>query len=193
MSEYEKQCASGKSTSRSYKVTFVGPEGAGKISSVQTLLNKPFDPKEPSTVGASLNFQAIVSFILKLLQQPEAHQGFELDESIAIGWKQATVEDLQELLDKEYSTEMYNRLEKLVEPVVAQSTSPQPDQEHMTTEAEDEDEDGDYKGEHEHDTDTCTTSVHSINSDITESEQTVPTISASAHSTEFQEKNFSEH
>ena len=144
ISEYEKQCASGKSTSRSYKVTFVGPEGAGKTSSIRTLLNKPFDPKEPSTIGASLNFQAIVSFILRLLQQPEVQQGFELDKNIAVGWKEATVEDLTELLDKEYSTEMYEKLEKLVRPVIAPTASPIQTQEETTSQFEDEDHDDYY-------------------------------------------------
>ena len=142
ISACEKQYTSGKSTSRSYKVTFVGPEGAGKTSSIRTLLNKPFDPKEPSTIGASLNFQAIVSFILRLLQQPEAQQGFELDRNTAVGWKEATVEDLTELLDKEYNTEVYEELEKLVRPVISPSTSsPVQSQEETVTQLEYEDHD----------------------------------------------------
>ena len=130
MTEYEKQCVQGRSTSRSYKVTFVGPEGAGKTSSIRTLLNKPFNIKEPSTIGGTLNFQAVVSFILKLLQQPEEQEGFELTTNVAVGfdtdnvaahWKEATVEELKELLDKEYSSEMYEKLEKLVSPIVTSS------------------------------------------------------------------------
>jgi len=127
MSEYKKQCLLGKSTSRSYKVTFVGPEGAGKTSSIRTLLGKPFNPKEPSTIGGTLNFQAVVSFILKLLQKPEEQEGFELTTNVAVGfdtenvaadWKEATVEELKQLLDKEYSSEMYEKLEKVVSPIV---------------------------------------------------------------------------
>jgi len=129
ISEYEKQCKIGKSTSRSYKVTFVGPEGAGKTSSIRTLLNKPFDPKEPSTIGGNLNFRAIVSFVLKFLQQPEMQEGFQLDTNIAVGWKETTVEELKELLDKEYSTEMYGKLENLVKPVIASSNASKPHEE----------------------------------------------------------------
>jgi len=137
VSEFEKQCSTSKSTSRSYKVTFVGPEGAGKTSSIRTLLNKPFNPKEPSTIGATLNFQAVVNFIVRMLQQPEVQEGFQIDTNVAVGWKEATVEDLKELLDKEYSTEMYEKLEKLVKPVIASS-------EPLALHQESEDDDNDH-------------------------------------------------
>ena len=185
LSEYEKQCASGKSTSRSYKVTFVGPEGAGKTSSIRTLLNKPFDPKEPSTIGASLNFQAIFSFILRWLQQPEVQQGFELDKNYAVRWKDATVEDLTELLDKEYSTEMYEKLEKLVRPVITPTASPIQTQEETITHLEDEDHD-DYYSDDDIPTNSITSEDKSTISFMSEgAPQNFPDLSAPVCTTEI--------
>ena len=114
MSEYEKQCAIGKSTSRSCKITFVGPPRAGKTSCIRTLLDKPFNSREPSTVGASLNSQAIVSLLRSWPQEHELLKGIRLDTYTALNWKEANSEDLPVLLNKEYKTEMYERLQKCI-------------------------------------------------------------------------------
>ena len=45
----------GSESSNQFKIVTLGPEGAGKTSSVNTLLNLPFQPNQESTVGASVN------------------------------------------------------------------------------------------------------------------------------------------
>ena len=40
LKEYSKQSALGVAPSRTFKITFVGPEGSGKTSSIKTLLGK---------------------------------------------------------------------------------------------------------------------------------------------------------
>ena len=123
MSEYEKQCVMGKSTSRSYKVTVVGPARAGKTSCIRTLLDKPFNSREPSTLGATLNSQAIVSLLRSWPQEHELQKGIKLDTYVAVNWKEASIEDLVVLLDKEYKTEMYERLEKCIKSDVSHCIS----------------------------------------------------------------------
>ena len=41
--------------SNHFKLVILGAEGAGKTSSINTLLNLPFQPNQESTVGASVN------------------------------------------------------------------------------------------------------------------------------------------
>ena len=114
MSEYEKQCAFGKSTSRSCKITVVGPARAGKTSCIRTLLDKPFNSREPSTLGATLNSQAIVSLLRSWPQEHQLQKGIQIDTYVAVNWKEANIKDLLVLLDKEYKTEMFERLEKSI-------------------------------------------------------------------------------
>ena len=45
----------GSESSNQFKLVTLGAEGAGKTSSVNTLLNLPFKPNQESTVGASVN------------------------------------------------------------------------------------------------------------------------------------------
>jgi len=123
MSEYEKQCAMGESTSRSYKITFVGPARAGKTSCIRTLLEKPFNSREPSTLGATLNSQAIVSLLRSWPQEHELQKGIQLDTYVAVNWKEADIKDLLALLDKEYKTEMYERLEKVIKSTISHCKS----------------------------------------------------------------------
>ena len=123
LEEYNKQCAAGKAASRFYKVTFVGPEGAGKTSTVRTMLGKPFDPNEPSTIGTSLTFRALVNYFLNWLEpnnEDKIPEIIKMDKSVAIDWKEATATELKTLLDKEYTRELYEKLENLIKPVIEQ-------------------------------------------------------------------------
>ena len=125
MSEYKKQYAMGKSTSRSCKITFVGPARAGKTSCVQTLLDKPFNSREPSTLGATLNSQAVVSLLRSWPQEHDLEKGIRLDTYVAVNWKEADNKDLVVLLDKEYKTEMYERLQKVIKSTSKSHTTSQ--------------------------------------------------------------------
>ena len=42
----------GKCTSNKFKIVMLCAEGAGKTSTVHSLLGKEFQPEQPSTVGA---------------------------------------------------------------------------------------------------------------------------------------------
>ena len=109
MIEYTKQAAYGIALSRTFKITFVGPEGSGKSSTIRTLLGKKFNPNESSTIGAVLGIQAIINWFFgdKII---EDEQTFKLQSSHSIGWKEASVNDLQEILDKEFNKEMLSNL-----------------------------------------------------------------------------------
>ena len=105
MIEYAKQVANGLAPSRTFKITFVGPEGSGKSSTIRTLLGKKFNPNETSTIGAVLGIQAIINWFSGH-KATEDEQDFELQSSHSIGWKEASVDDRQQMLDKEYNKEM---------------------------------------------------------------------------------------
>jgi len=126
IAEYNKQCAAGKAASRFYKVTFVGPEGAGKTSTVRTMLGKPFDPNEPSTIGTSLTFRALVNYFINWLEpnnEEKISETIKMDKSVAVDWKETTSAELKTLLDKEYTRELYEKLESLIQPVIEQQNN----------------------------------------------------------------------
>ena len=52
---YEAAMKEGSESSIQFKLVTLGAEGAGKTSSINTLLNLPFKPNQESTVGASVN------------------------------------------------------------------------------------------------------------------------------------------
>ena len=52
---YEAAMKEGSQSSNQFKLVTLGAEGAGKTSSINTLLNLPFQPNQESTVGASVN------------------------------------------------------------------------------------------------------------------------------------------
>ena len=52
---YEEALNSGKCAANQFKLILVGPEGAGKTSTVGSLLGKLFQPDQPTTIGAELN------------------------------------------------------------------------------------------------------------------------------------------
>ena len=109
MLEYAKQEAYGLAPSRTFKITFVGPEGSGKSSTIRTLLGKKFNPKEPSTIGAVLGIQAMINWFTGH-KTTEDVQTFQLQSSHSIGWKEASVDDMQQILDNEFNKEMFSNL-----------------------------------------------------------------------------------
>ena len=104
--EYAKQSACGLAPSRSFKITFVGPEGSGKSSSIRTLLGKKFNPNEVSTIGAVLGIQAMINWFVGNKTTEDQEKVFKLQSSHTVGWKEATVGDMQQLLDQEFIKEM---------------------------------------------------------------------------------------
>ena len=110
MVEYAKQAAYGLAPSRTFKITFVGPEGSGKTSTIRTLLGKKFNSNEPSTIGAVLGIQAFINWFIGD-KTTKDEQTFELQSSHSIGWKEASVDDMQQSLDKEFNKEMFSKLD----------------------------------------------------------------------------------
>ena len=115
MLEYAKQVANGLAPSRTFKITFVGPEGSGKSSTIRTLLGKKFNPNESSTIGAVLGIQALINWFGGH-KTTEGEQTFNLQSSHVIGWKEASVNDMQQILDKEYNKEMCSKLDSIKNP-----------------------------------------------------------------------------
>ena len=116
MLEYAKQAAYGLAPSRTFKITFVGPEGSGKTSSIRTLLGKAFNPDESSTIGAVLGIPAIIKCLKSFTNtggsdNTEDKQSFNLQLSHAVGWKEASVNDMQQIRDKEFNKEMFLKLD----------------------------------------------------------------------------------
>ena len=109
LEEYSKQSALGLAPSRTFKITFVGPEGSGKTSSIKTLLGKKFDKYELSTIGAILGIQTIINWF-KSNENTEDNTSFELQSSHAIGWRETSALDVQKVLEKEYVKEMSSKL-----------------------------------------------------------------------------------
>ena len=106
--EYAKQSAYGLASSRTFKITFVGPEGSGKSSSIRTLLGKNFNPNESSTIGAVLGIRAMISWFIG--NKTTEDEQFKLQSSHTVGWKEASVNDMQQLRDKEFNKEMSSLL-----------------------------------------------------------------------------------
>ena len=109
MLEYTKQSACGLAPSRTFKITFVGPEGSGKSSTIKTLLGKKFDRKETSTIGAVLGIQAVINWF-KGSTSTENEQDFDLQLLRTVGWKEASLQDMQKVLNKEFNKEMSSTL-----------------------------------------------------------------------------------
>ena len=107
--EYAKQAAYGLAQSRTFKITFVGPEGSGKSSTIRTLLGKKFNPNEVSTIGAVLGIRAIINRVMGN-KTPEDVETFELKTSLGIGWKEMSGNNLHHILDKEFNKEMCSKL-----------------------------------------------------------------------------------
>ena len=110
--EYAKQAAYGLAQSRTFKITFVGPEGSGKSSTIRTLLGKKFNPNELSTIGAVLGIRAIINRVMGT-KTPEDVETFELKTSLSIGWKETSGNDVHQILDKEFNKEICSKLASL--------------------------------------------------------------------------------
>ena len=108
LQEYAKQSACGLAPSRTFKITFVGPEGSGKSSSIRTLLGKKFNPNESSTIGAVLGIRAMISWFTGTKTTED--EQFDLQSSHTVGWKEASVNDMQQLRNKEFNKEMSSLL-----------------------------------------------------------------------------------
>ena len=55
VSAYQQAFKRGKKAANKFKIVMLGPEGAGKTSTVHSLLSKAFQYLQPSTVGADVN------------------------------------------------------------------------------------------------------------------------------------------
>ena len=73
------------------------------------MLGKKFDKFEQSTIGAILGIQAIIKWF-KVNEKTEDETSFELQSSHAIGWKETSTSDVQQLLEKEYIKEMSSKI-----------------------------------------------------------------------------------
>lgn len=68
----------GKCTSNKFKIVMLGAEGAGKTSTVHSLLGKEFQSQQPSTIGAALNSCTIDRIFATEWKQNELH--YQLDQ-----------------------------------------------------------------------------------------------------------------
>ena len=84
---YEEALNSGERAANQFKLVLVGPEGAGKTSTVSSLLNKLFQPNQPTTIGADLNKCTV-------------------DRILASQWKETNVEEHVEGVTNQYNCEM---------------------------------------------------------------------------------------
>ena len=109
MQEYAEQSACGLAPSRTFKITFVGPEGSGKTSSIRTLLGKKFNPHEASTIGAILGIKAIIK-LFKGSTTAKVEQSFNMATSYSVGWKETSFNNVRQIRDKEFSKEMALKL-----------------------------------------------------------------------------------
>ena len=81
------------------------------------MLGKKFDKYEQSTIGAILGIQAIINW---MKGNTEDEMSFELQSSHAIGWRETSTSDVQQILEKEYIKEMSS---KIISSEVIQSKS----------------------------------------------------------------------
>ena len=51
---YQAALKEGSQPSKHFKMVVLGAEGAGKTCTIDTLFNLPFQPDQPSTIGASV-------------------------------------------------------------------------------------------------------------------------------------------
>jgi len=91
---YQEALKTGTRASNQFKLILLGPQGAGKTSTVGSLLNKPFNPDQASTIGANLNKCTV-------------------DRILASKWKQTEVKDHMEDVVKQYRYEMKSCMSKV--------------------------------------------------------------------------------
>ena len=74
------------------------------------MLGKPFNEREPSTVGTTLTFRALVNYFLGKHSEESSLQFLKMDKSMVIDWKETTTTELKTFLDEEYTRELYEKL-----------------------------------------------------------------------------------
>ena len=84
---YEEALNSGERAANQFKLVLVGPEGAGKTSTVGSLLGKLFQPNQPTTIGADLNKCTV-------------------DHLLVSQWKETNVNEHVEGVTNQYNCEM---------------------------------------------------------------------------------------
>lgn len=84
---YEEALSSGERAANQFKLLLVGPEGAGKTSTVGSLLGKLFQPDQPTTIGADLNKCTV-------------------DRILVSKWKETNVKEHVEVVTNQYNCEM---------------------------------------------------------------------------------------
>jgi len=91
---YEEALNTGERAANQFKLVLVGPEGAGKTSTVGSLLGKLFQPNEPSTIGADLSKCTV-------------------DRILASKWKETEVKEHLESVTNQYNCEMKTCMSKI--------------------------------------------------------------------------------
>ena len=82
---YQEALKRGARSSNQFKLVTLGAEGAGKTTTINTLLNKPFQPDQTSTVGASINSCSVdrqlasskwhtITAIFRIAEIPKQHR-----------------------------------------------------------------------------------------------------------------------
>ena len=84
---YKEALSSGERAANQFKVVLVGPEGAGKTSTVGSLLGKLFRTDQPTTIGADLNKCTV-------------------DRILVSQWKETNVKEHLEGVTNQYNCEM---------------------------------------------------------------------------------------
>ena len=84
---FQQALKSGVRTANQFKIVVIGPEGAGKTSTIDALLGKMFQPNQSTTVGAKLNKCTV-------------------DRILVSKWQESNLKDHIEELPKQYSSEM---------------------------------------------------------------------------------------
>ena len=91
---YQEAMKRGKCASNKFKIIMLGAEGAGKTSTVHSLLDKEFQSEQPSTVGAALNSCTI-------------------NRIYATKWKQTELKHQLDQLPKQYNSEIQSYMSTL--------------------------------------------------------------------------------
>ena len=105
MLAYQKAYKKGKKAANKFKIVTIGSEGAGKTSTIHSLLNKAFQHHQPSTVGADVNTcTADRIFAAKWKQIEIQHQLEDLPKQFKSNLKsfilQIHAKDLEQTTDK---------------------------------------------------------------------------------------------
>ena len=92
------------------KMTFVGAEGAGKTSLIRTLLGKPFQSNEVSTIGAYFT-KAISSIINN--SYIDSDDSLTYSRSLCLEWNEIKSPEVNLLIRKQFNKKMSEAVKKL--------------------------------------------------------------------------------